>query len=160
MTDTASAPSVVISYQQPATTTTVTSSDNPAFVGQAVTYTATVSPAPDPSGGTVDFADGGATISGCGSVALSGGTATCTATYSAAGTHDIIATYSGDINYQASPASAVLAQSVVAIAIPVTGATGTGSWASYLWGLVEILAGLALIGAGWSTFRRSSRQHG
>jgi hypothetical protein len=162
MTNTGGSPSVVITYQQPATTTTVESSENPAFVGQAVTYTATVSPVPDPSGGTIDFADGGTTISGCGAVALSDGTAACTTTYATASTQEITATYSGDVNYQASPASAVLAQSVLAIAVPVTGAVGTGGWAGYVWGLAEILAGLALIGAGWAAFRRSSglRQHG
>jgi hypothetical protein len=94
-------------------------------------------------------------------VALSVATATCTVTYSTPGTHDITATYSGDVNYQASPASAVLAQSVAAVAVPVAGAAGTGGWAGYSWGLAAILAGLALFGAGWSAVRRSSgsRQH-
>ncbi|MGB9483430.1 MAG: Ig-like domain-containing protein [Candidatus Dormiibacterota bacterium] len=163
MTTTAIGPSVVVSYQQPATTTTLQSSHNPATVGQAVTYTATVSPTPNPSGGTVDFADAGTTISGCGSVTLSGGTAACTATYATPDTHQITATYSGDVDYQASLASAVLAESVAAIAVPVTGAAGTASWADYGWGLAVVLTGLALLGAGWSAFRRSPgspRQHG
>src|SRR5207237_301832 len=46
------------------TTTALTSSPNPSVVGQAVTYTATVSPVP--SGGTVAFKEGATTISGCG----------------------------------------------------------------------------------------------
>jgi hypothetical protein len=69
------------------TKTKVTSSANPATVGQDVTYTATVSPAgsnPVP-GGTVAFADGSA-IPGCGAVALSAaGTASCTVSYPAPG---------------------------------------------------------------------------
>ncbi|HUY24813.1 MAG TPA: Ig-like domain-containing protein [Candidatus Saccharimonadales bacterium] len=162
MTNTTSSPSVVITYQQPATTTTVQSSVNPANPGQSVTYTATVSPLPNPPGGTVDFADGGTTIPGCGSVFLSGATATCTVSYATTGTHDITATYSGDVNYQASPASAVLAESVVAIAIPTTGATSDGGWAGYALGLAAILAGMLLIGGGWSMFFRPSgfRTHG
>ncbi|MFZ0169924.1 MAG: Ig-like domain-containing protein [Candidatus Dormiibacterota bacterium] len=162
MTTTTNGPSVVITYQQPATTTTVGSSVNPANPGQSVTYTATVSPSPNPSGGTVDFADGGTTIPGCGSVVLNGATATCTVSYATTGTHDITATYSGDVNYQASPASAVLAESVVAIAIPTTGATSDGGWAGNALGLAAILAGMLLIGRGWSMFVRPSgfRTHG
>jgi Big-like domain-containing protein len=64
------------------TTTTVSSSADPSIVGQPVTYTATVSPAPP--GGTVQFWDNGFTgtlITGCTAVPVSAdGTATCTAT--------------------------------------------------------------------------------
>jgi hypothetical protein len=158
MTNTASSPSVVISYQQPTTSTSVQSSANPANPGQTVTYTASVSPVPDPSGGTVDFADGGTTIPTCTSLPLSGATATCAVSYSTTGTHDITATYSGDVNYQASPASAVLAESVVApIAIPTTGANSVGGLSGYVWGLAAILAGLLLIAGSWSMFVRPSR---
>ncbi|MFZ0995141.1 MAG: Ig-like domain-containing protein [Candidatus Dormiibacterota bacterium] len=95
-------------------------------------------------------------------MALTGASATCTATYSTASTHEITATYSGDGNYQASPASAVLAESVTAIAVPVTGAPGTGGWAGCGCGLAEILVGLAVLGASWSAFRGSfgCGQHG
>jgi hypothetical protein len=43
----------------------------------------------------VRFTDGGATLPGCDAVALSGGTATCTVTYSARGKHTVVGTYSG-----------------------------------------------------------------
>ena len=88
------------------TTTTLASSANPASTGQAITYTAKVAPLPD--GGTVAFADGAGGIGGCGAVAVNAttGTATCTAT-GAAGTHAIVATYSGDTNWQGSVSSAL-----------------------------------------------------
>src|SRR6202011_2885921 len=59
------------------TSTVLTSSPNPSPAGQQVTYSATVSPAPD--GGTVVFKDSGATIPGCGTQAVSSSTgiATC-----------------------------------------------------------------------------------
>jgi hypothetical protein len=93
-----------------ATTTTVTSSANPSTTGQSVTYTATMSPTPD--GGTVGFTDNGAAMTGCGTLALSGATATCSTTYGATGSHTIVATYSGDTNFGSS--SGMLTQSVVA----------------------------------------------
>ena len=70
-----------------------------------MTYTATVTPTPD--GGTVAFTDNGSTISGCGSVTVNTATgkATCQATYTSAGSHAIIATYSGDTNFESSPST-------------------------------------------------------
>ncbi len=93
----------------PATATTVASSKNPVGTGEAVTYTATVAPAPN--GGTVAFADGGTTIAGCGAVAVSAGKATCSQTYAASGTHPISAKYSGNASFGGS-ASGGLAQTV------------------------------------------------
>src|SRR5450759_780245 len=89
------------------TTTTLGSSSNPSTVGSSVTYTATVLPTPD--GGTVAFTDNAATLASCGVVAVntSTGKATCTTTYGAAGTHTIVASYSGDTNYTASSGSLV-----------------------------------------------------
>jgi hypothetical protein len=82
-----------------ATTTTLASSSNPGSVGQTITYTATVTPAPD--GGTVSFSDGESQIAGCGTVPVSAGKAICSVTYAAVGIHSIIATYSGDASYGA-----------------------------------------------------------
>ena len=94
-----------------ATATTVASSANPSIPGQAVTYTATVSPAPD--GGPVAFADGGTTIAGCTAQPLdSSGQATCQVTYTATGSHAITAVYSGDAAYAGSTSTA-LTQNVV-----------------------------------------------
>ncbi len=75
------------------------SSSSPAVLtGQAVTYTATVSPTPD--GGTVGFTDGGAAIPGCSGVAIgSSGQVSCTTSFSRAGRYAITAAYSGDTYY-------------------------------------------------------------
>jgi hypothetical protein len=95
----------------PSTATALTSSASPSIPGQAVTYIATVSPTDD--GGTVAFADSGATISGCAAQPVNGsGQATCKVTYHATGSHSITATYSGDTDYAGS-ASAPLTQPVV-----------------------------------------------
>ena len=85
--------------------TTVTSSSNQSVVNSSVTYTATVTPFVD--GGTVAFTDNGATLSGCDALAVGTNTwqVTCTTTYTVAGSHSVVATYSGDPNYAASSAS-------------------------------------------------------
>lgn len=89
-----------------ATTTIVNSSANPSTPGQQVTFTATVSP--PPSSGTVDFTDNGSTISGCGATALTpGGQFTCSITYPSAGSHSVVASYSGNTLFQASASSAL-----------------------------------------------------
>jgi hypothetical protein len=95
------------------TTTTLASSLNPSTVGLSVTFTATVTGnAPT---GTVAFADGGSTISGCSVVALGGAgnvrTATCTTAGLAVGAHSLTAAYSGDAS-NASSNSVALTQTV------------------------------------------------
>jgi hypothetical protein len=82
-------------------TTALSSSSNPSTFGEAVTYTATVSPAA--ATGTVEFKQAGVAISGCSAQAVRSGTATCTVTNLAAGGHWTAAVYSGDSNYIASP---------------------------------------------------------
>ena len=77
---------------------TLTSSTNPSTVGQNVTFTATVSGTPAPTG-TVNFKDGGTSISGCASQALSSSSATCATASLTLGSHAITADYSGDGNY-------------------------------------------------------------
>ncbi len=105
------------------TTTGLVSSTNPSAVGQAVTYTASVSPTPD--GGTVAFTDNGTAIPSCESVAVdASGNAQCTATYAAVGSHPIVATYSGDSAFAGS-ASSSLDQEVSASV--TTTATGVSS---------------------------------
>jgi hypothetical protein len=77
------------------TTSSLSSSANPASVGQAITYTAKV--LPGPSGGTVNFFNNGAPIAGCDKVALSAsGEATCATVYFSSGHQGVQAFYSGE----------------------------------------------------------------
>jgi photosystem II stability/assembly factor-like uncharacterized protein len=87
------------------TTTAIASSSNPTSVGSSVTYSAAAVPTPD--GGTVAFTDNATTLSGCAAVAVSTSTgkASCTTSYSAVGSHAIVATYGGDTNYAGSSGS-------------------------------------------------------
>ena len=87
-----------------ASTTTVTSSQNPSLSGDPVTLTATVGPAGPPTPtGTVSFTSNGTAIGGCSALTLSSQlTAACTTSSLAVGTDAIVATYSGDNNYSSS----------------------------------------------------------
>ena len=76
------------------TTTSVDASGAGVTPGQQVTYTATVSPAPD--GGTISFADNAVAIPNCGAQTVNdSGKATCKVTYTALGTHVVTARYTG-----------------------------------------------------------------
>ncbi len=99
------------------TATALASSVNPSATGQAVTYTATVSPVPD--GGTVAFTDGTSVIAGCAAqpVNTSTGQATCQTTPATAGAHNIVATFSGSASF-ASSTSPVLTQVVTTTPCP------------------------------------------
>ena len=83
------------------TTTTLTSSPNPSLVGQAVTFTATVSSTAGtpPNGETITFNNGLAVL---GTAPLSGGTASLTTSSLSAGIYTITASYGGDANFAAS----------------------------------------------------------
>jgi len=74
-----------------ATTTALVSSVNPSLLGNAVTFTATVTPSS--ATGNVAFMDGGTTLA---TVALSSGTAAYTTSALAVGSHNITAVYGGD----------------------------------------------------------------
>jgi len=112
-------------------TTTLASSANPSTVGQAVTFTATVSGSA-PTGNVV-FRDGAATIAGCSAVALSGSgnarTAACTTSSLPQGTRSITAAYAGDGGNSASTSSA-LAQVVSAAGTPVNVARASNGGAA------------------------------
>lgn len=82
------------------TATTLTSSQNPSAQGQAVTFTATVTPSA--ATGVVMFLDG-TTMLGGGS--LSAGMATLSTSSLSLGSHSITATYSGDSTYGSSSAT-------------------------------------------------------
>jgi hypothetical protein len=64
-------------------------------VGQGVTFTVVIT-GPAPATGTVRFTDGGNSIPNCESVGVSNGSATCTTSSLAVGTHAIRGNYSGD----------------------------------------------------------------
>jgi hypothetical protein len=81
-----------------ATTTTLTASPNPATAGQTVTLTATVAPAA--ATGSVQFSVGGTAIGT--PVTVSGGVATTTTTFAAAGTEALAAAYTPTGNFSAS----------------------------------------------------------
>jgi Flp pilus assembly protein TadG len=74
------------------TTTTITTSPSPSWVGQAVTITVNVTSSNTPTG-TVAVTSGGTPI--C-TITLSGGTGACSATFNTAGNRVLTATYTPD----------------------------------------------------------------
>ncbi|MHB8681849.1 MAG: Ig-like domain repeat protein [Acidimicrobiales bacterium] len=114
------------------TTVTVTSSANPVATGTPVTYTIKVAPTPD--GGTVSLSDGTTAIANCASKTLdSTGAATCSETYSSPGSHQIVASYSGDKTFGSSDNStSALTQAVsgggtVSVALAATPSSPTAN---------------------------------
>jgi hypothetical protein len=112
-------PAVMINVAPAVTTTTVTSSANPSYVGQSVTFTAGVVGLVPGASGTVTFSNGSTTL---GTAALSSGSASFAATLTSAGNQIITATYGGDGNDAAS--SGTVNQAVES---PVTVGGGGGS---------------------------------
>ena len=109
----------------PATTTTLTSSLNPATVGANVTFTATVTSATAGTiTGSVIFFDGALQIGSQVTIGA-GGVATVTTAGLTAGTHSITAQYSGDANF-ATSTSAALTETINAPALVGTITTLTG----------------------------------
>ncbi|WP_441245065.1 Ig-like domain repeat protein [Tardiphaga sp. 768_D3_N2_1] len=98
-------PQIVNPATAAATTTVLVSSVNPSTLGQAVTFTATVTSGSATPAGTVSFNDGGAAI---GSATLTGGIATLTTSALTAGTHTITAVYAGNDNFKTSTSAALL----------------------------------------------------
>ncbi|HEY6761158.1 MAG TPA: Ig-like domain repeat protein [Baekduia sp.] len=101
-------------YLLQATRTVVTTSAAKVHQNESVTYTATVTPAPD--GGTVSFDDGAANpaTTHCAAQSVANGRATCTVSYANAGDYPVAATYSGDaaLNNYVGSASASTTQMV------------------------------------------------
>jgi F5/8 type C domain len=120
------------------TTASLTSSVNPASVGEAITYTAKV--LPEPTTGTVNFFNNGAPIAGCDKVALSAGEATCASTYFSSERQGVQAFYSGAA--LSGPSSSAIYDEV--INLPGAGywlATGNGQ--VFGTGAAESLGGVA-----------------
>jgi hypothetical protein len=115
---------VIASAPPTTTTSTLLVSPNPVTVGQPLTLTATVSPAPSGSPlGTVSFFDG-ATLLGTVSVNSSGAASFSTSGLSV-GSHSITAVYSGNSGFAGSTSNAV--NEVVSVANPATTTTALGA---------------------------------
>jgi Big-like domain-containing protein/VCBS repeat protein len=97
----------------------VTSSANPSYTGEKVTITATIANSFGSPAGSVIFSDGATAL---GTVPVSNGAASYTASFSSAGSHTITAAYGGDANNAA--ASGSVTQTVDApIALAIDGST-------------------------------------
>jgi autotransporter-associated beta strand protein len=103
---------LTIAYKTTTTLNTLTA----AAYGQAVTFTATVSPAP--SSGTVQFYDNGVALGSA--VSVSGGTASYTTNTLSIGSHPITATYSGVTFYAASSTSSSSTQVINPALLSIT----------------------------------------
>jgi hypothetical protein len=86
------------------TTTSLVSSLSPAYIGQTVSFTATVAASSGTPTGSVTFKQGATVLA---TVTLASSKAVFTTTYSAAGSHSITAVYSGDANDQGSTSAAL-----------------------------------------------------
>ena len=98
---------LVVTPEQAGTTTTITSSLNPSNYGQSVTFTATVAstiPTSLTPTGTVTFFDGATQI---GSAPVNQGLAAYTTSILTAGSHSIVAEYSGDSDFSGSNSAAL-----------------------------------------------------
>ncbi len=97
---------LVLTYVPPApSTTALDAAPDPSVYGQAVAFTATVSPSVPGAGtptGSVTFEDDGVALPGSSTVALSGGTASLATSALAVGSHSITAVYSGDASFTTS----------------------------------------------------------
>jgi hypothetical protein len=171
------APALEPAKPQP-TMTTITSSANPSFVGQPVTFDAKVDDTAVT--GKLAFMDG---LTVLGETPLNGGSATYTAASLAAGSHTITAVYSGDANHAGSTSSAITqtvtkqstqttisatpnpaaaGQDVLLTAIVAVTPPGAGD----LDGVVTFYSGDAILGTanldakGTATFDASTLPHG
>jgi hypothetical protein len=95
--------------------TALASSPNPSSAGQAITFTATVTPSS--ATGTVTFMEGSTTL---GSATLSGGVATVSTSSLASGSHSITAAYAGNSSFAASTSAAITQAVQAASAITLT----------------------------------------
>ena len=156
--------------QQASTTTTLTSSLNPAGQGQAVTFTATVHPAPPSTGGptptgSITFMDGTTTL---GSGTLTNGVATFTTSTLSTGTHSITTVYVNDGNYSSSTGgslSQVITLGAPTVTLSVTNGNPVSNEAVVLTavvaavspatavptGTVNFLSGTTVVGSGTLT---------
>lgn len=95
-----------------ATSTALKVTNQMPAIGEAVTYTATVTPGTTGGGepsGSVGFLDSGQPIGACAAQPLTQGasssTATCTLSYPAVGSHNVISNYGGNLRFEGSSSS-------------------------------------------------------
>ena len=108
--------SVVLPLATSNSTTSLASSRNPSFVGQSVTFTATVAGGAGTPTGSVAFRNDGNVIAGCSAVTLSAGSALCVTTGLLRGARSITAQYAGSGTYNLSNSGA-LSQTVNALSL-------------------------------------------
>ncbi len=105
-----------LTIDREATSTGLTAQPGSTVWGQPVTFTADISARSPGSGvpaGTVEFKDGPGDIAGCSAQAVGAdGTASCTTSALAVGSHRVTATYGGDPNFIGSTTSSALTLAV------------------------------------------------
>ena len=127
------------------TTTALSSSANPSTYGTSVTFTATITPVNSPAPtGTVAFTAGGTSISGCSAVTVSSAEAQCSTSALAGGSNSIVATYSGDTDYDSSTGSLTQTVSAASQTISCTGVPSSAAYNSSFTVSCSATSGLAV----------------
>jgi hypothetical protein len=124
---TSAADPLVVGRDSTATTLSVPSAGI-VRIGAGITYSATITSAHGGAfeTGSVAFEDAGTPIPACaGQPLAAGGTATCTVSYAATGTHTITAVYLGDGNFNGSASAPAQAVGVVKASAKVLGIIGS-----------------------------------
>lgn len=142
------------------TSVAVTSNPTNPALNQSVTYTAAIT-FPNPltvtPGGTVLFSDNGTTITGCSaqSITVTGTAfiyqATCTQSSLTGGSHSILATYSGDANYNSSLGNLSLSISAATSTTTVTASPSPSSVNQSVAFSVKVLGGNTVAVTGTAT---------
>jgi hypothetical protein len=127
LTSTSAVVNQVVNSLPAATTTQVATSGSPSFIGQTVTFTATITSTygPIPNGETVTFYDGASAI---GAGLTTGGVATFQTASLTVKTHTIKATYSGDANLKSSSGTVTQVVSLYGSTTTVTSSPNPSSY--------------------------------
>ncbi|HEY3723817.1 MAG TPA: Ig-like domain-containing protein [Acidimicrobiia bacterium] len=104
---TSTSPTLTQNVSLASSSTALVSGTNPSTAGDAVLFTATVSSLAGSPTGTVAFKDGSTNITSCGAQPITTGTATCSTSALAPGSHSVSAVYSGDSTFATSTSNTV-----------------------------------------------------